>query len=134
MSKLITFSVGAIVALLTQQAAVAAENIMTEPAVQTIDLPAHRLQMDSATISKFIGIYELSNGDELKIIKRGQTLYASLGSDDFRHAVVASGRNTFVSLDKQLKIHIEHVEDEKVSGEVYIAGGSNGIPYMASLR
>ena len=134
MSKFITLVIGTLALALSQHAVLAADISPAEQIAQTIELPAHVPHMDFAAASEFIGVYELSNGEALKIGKRGLSLYASLDSSDVRHRVVATGKNTFVSVDKQLKIHLEFDKYGDVSGEVYIAQGINQLPVMASVR
>ncbi|MFZ6846932.1 hypothetical protein [Undibacterium sp. RuRC25W] len=134
MSKLIALITGTCALLLVQQAVFAADTPSSEAAVPTIELPAHVRHMDAEAASQFVGVYELSNGDALKIVKRGQSLYARLDNEDMMHLVVVAGKNTFVSTDKHLKIHIEHDRDGNVSGEVYIARHGSGLPVMAAIR
>jgi len=134
MSKFITIVLSAIVLASTQQLASAADNVSAGAIVQSIELPVPSLRMDPAIAAEYVGVYDLSNGDTLKIVKRGMLFYASLGTDDVRHRLVTAGKSTFVSVDKQLKIHLERDGEGVASGEVFIAVGANGLPVMASLR
>jgi len=134
MSKLVAFIAGACALVFTQQAVFAADTSSSESAIQTIELPVHARPMDIDTASRFVGVYELSNGEALKIVKRGQSFFASVGGDDTLHYVVATSKNTIVSTDRHLKIHLEHDRDGNVSGEVYIARKANDIPVMAAIR
>ena len=134
MSKLIPLVTAVLALTLTQNAAFAADAVPTPEAMQTIELPAHALQMDIETRSKFVGVYELSTGEKLKIVKRGQLMYASLDSDDVLRRVVVAGTNTFVSEDKKLKIHLERNANDDVSGEVLIARSANSLPVLASVH
>jgi len=134
MSKFITIVLSAIVLASTQQLASAADNVSAGAIVQSIELPVPSLRMDPAIAAEYVGVYDLSNGDTLKIVKRGMLFYASLGTDDVRHRIVTAGKSTFVSVDKQLKIHLERNDEGVASGEVFIAVGANGLPVMASLR
>ena len=124
MSKFITIVLSAIVLASTQQLASAADNVSAGAIVQSIELPVPSLRMDPAIAAEYVGVYDLSNGDTLK----------SLGTDDVRHRLVTAGKSTFVSVDKQLKIHLERDGEGVASGEVFIAVGANGLPVMASLR
>ena len=133
MSKFINLVIGSLALVLSQHAVLAADISPVEQTVQTIELPAHVPHLDFTATSEFIGVYELSNGESLKIGKRGFSLYASLSNNDVLHRVVPTGGNTFVSVDKKLKIHLEFDSNGRASGEVYIAQGVNELPVMASV-
>lgn len=83
----------------------------------SIDLPARRHYMMSDDFKQFAGGYDLSNGDTLELRRAGATMYARIGKQQ-EHQIVATGRNSFVALDRQLKVRIDHKDDGTVGGEL----------------
>ena len=79
----------------------------------------HRYPMMPDEFYKFVGTYDLSNGMSLSMFNRGSFLYAQL-NDQLRHRIVATTPDTFVSMDKQLKIKVDLDENGEASGEVYL--------------
>ncbi|MBG6221070.1 MULTISPECIES: hypothetical protein [unclassified Janthinobacterium] len=82
-----------------------------------IDLPAQPRYMMHEEFRQFAGAYDLSNGDTLQLRRAGTIMYARIGNQD-EHRIVATGRNSFVALDRQLKVRIDHHDDGSVGGEV----------------
>jgi hypothetical protein len=71
--------------------------------------------MDQTEFAKFKRAYELSNGDTLSLFSRSDLKYAKLG-DGTWHAIVATGPNSFMSIDRQLKMEINLQSGDQVSG------------------
>ncbi|MFM2087383.1 MAG: hypothetical protein RLZZ237_2252 [Pseudomonadota bacterium] len=97
----------------------------TLPESQTVEVPAHALRIDvpdhphymmREDFQQFAGAYELSNGDTLQL-RAGGSMYARIG-DQQEHRIIATGRNSFVALDRQLKVRIDHNNDGSVGGEL----------------
>jgi len=70
---------------------------------------------------RFAGSYDLANGQSLSLFTRGFKKYAALQGGTW-HEIAATRANTFVSLDKQLKMTIVLEDNGDASGEVLIAG------------
>ena len=88
--------------------------------LHTIELPAHRHFMNAEDFSPFRGGYELSNGQVLHLRNAGSIgaiMYARIDNQD-EHHIIASGRNSFVALDRQLAMRIDLRDDGSVGGEV----------------
>ena len=88
--------------------------------LHTIELPAHRHFMNAEDFSPFRGGYELSNGQVLHLRNAGSIgaiMYARIDNQD-EHRIIASGRNSFVALDRQLAMRIDLRDDGSVGGEV----------------
>ncbi|ATD61303.1 hypothetical protein CNX70_14920 [Janthinobacterium svalbardensis] len=88
--------------------------------LQTIELPAHKHFMNAQEFSPFRGGYELSNGQVLYLRNAssvGAIMYARIDDQD-EHRIIASGRNSFVALDRQLAMRIDLRDDGSVGGEV----------------
>lgn len=88
--------------------------------LHTIELPAHRHFMSAETFAPFRGGYELSNGQVLHLRNAGSIgaiMYARIDNQD-AHRIIASGRNSFVALDRQLAMRIDLRDDGSVGGEV----------------
>jgi hypothetical protein len=82
-----------------------------------IDVPAHPRYMMRQDFKKFVGTYDLSNGDTLELRLAGAIMYARIGKQE-EHRIVATDRNAFVALDRQLKVRIDHNDDGSVDGEL----------------
>lgn len=88
--------------------------------LHTIELPAHRHFMSAETFAPFRGGYELSNGQVLYLRNTssiGAIMYARIDNQD-EHRIIATGRNSFVALDRQLAMRIDLRDDGSVGGEV----------------
>ena len=88
--------------------------------LHTIELPAHRHFMNAEDFSPFRGGYELSNGQVLYLRNTssiGAIMYARIDNQD-EHRIIATGRNSFVALDRQLAMRIDLRDDGSVGGEV----------------
>jgi hypothetical protein len=70
-----------------------------------IDLPDHHKKMWPNDYEAYKGAYTLSNGKTLSIVGRGSNMYAYVDNDR-HHKIAAVGPNTFVALDRQLKMQI----------------------------
>lgn len=104
-----------------------------------IDLPQHPRLMLREEFRQFAGAYDLSNGDTLQLRRAGGVMYARIGSQE-EHRIVATGHNSFVALDRQLKVRIDHHDDGSVGGELLmvipakqLADGSMGAETVAAL-
>ena len=88
--------------------------------LHTIELPAHRHFMCAETFAPFRGGYELSNGQVLHLRNAGSIgaiMYARIDNQD-EHRIIATGRDSFVALDRQLAMRIDLRDDGSVGGEV----------------
>lgn len=84
----------------------------------SIEVPDHYRKMWPADYADYVREYNLSNGMTMRVFPRGLSMYASLDNGAW-HKLVATQGNTFVALDRQLKMHIDLVDDE-ASGEVLL--------------
>ena len=82
-----------------------------------IELPERYRKMWPQDYDDYRGGYALSNGQTLSIAPRGLHMYARIDNGQW-HKLVAAAPNTFVALDRQLKMEINLLDDEKVSGWV----------------
>lgn len=82
-----------------------------------IDVPEHPRYMMRQDFKKFVGTYDLSNGDTLELRLAGAVKYARIGQQE-EHRIVATDHNAFVALDRQLKVRINHNDDGSVDGEL----------------
>lgn len=87
------------------------------PQLQGIEAPTRRHYMDDAEFGAFKGGYSLSNGQVLVLKRVGTRMYAEVG-DMGRHQIVAVSSNTFVALDRQLKVRIDLADSGEVGGEL----------------
>ncbi len=97
------------------------EDRVTIPAPRlSIDLPERTYRMDSSEFREFRGTYTLSDGRELRMRSFGSLMFAEVG-DEGEHRLVAANHNTFVALDRKLKIRIDLADNGAVGGEVLMA-------------
>lgn len=82
-----------------------------------IDLPERYRQMWPQDFDDYRRGYALSNGQTLSIAPRGTHMYARIDDEPW-HKIVVIAPNTFVAMDRQLKMEINLLDDEKVSGWV----------------
>jgi len=102
-------------------AAQTAQESVTIPAPRLqIVVPAHTYQISRWDFADLPGIYELANGQTLRLRHNGFAMFAQL-DDESQHRVVATGPSSFVALDRQLQVRIELREDGTYGGEVLIA-------------
>lgn len=93
------------------------ETVTISNAAPKIEVPSASDQMSSDRFYQYKGSYELSNGQSLSLFERGKFKYAQV-SDQPRHRIIATGRNTFVALDRELKMRIDLKEDGDFTGEL----------------
>lgn len=101
------------------------ESVTVTGPANTIDLQGQRM-MTQEEFYKFTGSYDLSNGRTLSLFTRGATKFAALDGEE-RHAIVATSSNSFVALDKQLKMRIEQGTNGDVSGELYMVAAPDHV-------
>jgi hypothetical protein len=76
-----------------------------------IELPVNYRKMWPDNYQDIKGGYTLSNGMTLSIVSRGTGMYAYV-DDDQPHKIVATGSNTYVALDRQLRVELVREGDE----------------------
>lgn len=82
-----------------------------------IELPERYRSMWAQDYDGYRRAYALSNGQTLSIAPRGMHMYARVDDGQW-HRIVVTAPNTFVALDRQLKMEIKLLDDERVSGWV----------------
>ncbi len=85
----------------------------------SINLPSNGYKMRLDDFYQFKGSYDLANGQTLSVYNQGMTMYAQVDGQD-RHQIVASSSNSFVALDRQMKMRIVLGNNGNVSGELYL--------------
>ncbi|APA68579.1 hypothetical protein [Janthinobacterium sp. 1_2014MBL_MicDiv] len=118
-----TIILGTLLCLAAASTAATAQTLAPEHTVTVpgnslrIDVPDHPRYMMRQDFKKFVGAYDLSNGDTLELRLAGAVMYARIGKQD-EHRIVATDRNAFVALDRQLKVRIDHNDDGSIDGEL----------------
>ncbi|MES2049538.1 MAG: hypothetical protein V4447_14145 [Pseudomonadota bacterium] len=84
---------------------------------QLITMPSKLYRMTPEEFYYFKGTYELSNGQALTLFDRGRRMYAKMSNQE-NQEIVATANNTFVALDRRLKVRIDLHENGQVSGEI----------------
>lgn len=70
--------------------------------------------MQTREFGQFRGTYDLSNGQTLVLSRSAGKMYAQL-DDQTGHEIVATNQNTFVALDRKLKIKVETFLNGEIS-------------------
>lgn len=98
------------------------EMVNVPGSVAKIELPAAPLHLSREETSPYRGGYTLSNGQilHLRSYGHGSALYGEI-NEEGQHKMVAASPNTFVSLDRALKVTINLIGDDNATGEVLIA-------------
>ncbi|MGK5080837.1 hypothetical protein [Janthinobacterium sp. HLX7-2] len=91
-----------------------------------IEVPEHPRYMMREDFKKFVGAYDLSNGDTLQLRLAGAVMYARIGNQE-EHRIVATDHNAFVALDRQLRVRIDHNDDGSVGGELVMVVPSQNV-------
>lgn len=118
-----TIILGTLLCLAAASTAATAQTLPPEHTVTVpgkplrIDVPDHPRYMMRQDFKKFVGAYDLSNGDTLELRLAGAVMYARIGKQE-EHRIVATDRNAFVALDRQLKVRIDHNDDGSIDGEL----------------
>lgn len=110
----------------------AADTVHIPAAAERIVLPEHPYHMSEGDFYDYQGTYELSNGQTLRLSSRGYAMYAQVDNER-RHRLVAASANSFVAMDRQLKVRIDLGPNDSVGGELVmvvpaapLAGGGAG--------
>jgi hypothetical protein len=112
---------GAVLCIASMGAQAQIDDRVTIPAPRlTIDLPERTYMMDSSEFREFRGTYTLSDGRQLRMRSFGRLMYAEVGEEG-EHRLVAANHNTFVALDRKLKVRIDLADNGDVGGEVLMA-------------
>ncbi|WP_147328022.1 MULTISPECIES: hypothetical protein [unclassified Duganella] len=82
-----------------------------------IELPDAYSKMWPEDYRDLVAKYSLSNGQTLSIVARGTNMYAFVDQGP-AHKIVATGRNNYVALDRQLKMEIDLQGSNGASGSV----------------
>lgn len=119
---LLAAMLGAISLTAAAQTASQDERVNVPGSALKIELPAVRLHLSREETSLYRGGYTLSNGQILHLRSYGQSsaLYGEIDGQG-QHKLVAASPNTFVALDRALKVTINLNSDDEASGEVLIA-------------
>ena len=83
----------------------------------SIELPASYKKMWPDHYDEYKGAYTLANGQTLSIRSFGLNMVAFVDNDRW-HKIVAVAPNTFIALDRQLKMEINLMKDDQASGWV----------------
>ncbi|MES2048486.1 MAG: hypothetical protein V4447_08800 [Pseudomonadota bacterium] len=92
------------------------DTVTISPNLQ-ITLPEKTFRMWPEQFYEFKGGYQLSNGMTLVLFNIGHGMYAKMSGQE-SHRIVPTATNTFVAVDRQLKMTIDLKENGEASGEV----------------
>lgn len=82
-----------------------------------IELPQHRYPVFAGDLDTYRGMYDLSNGQTMRLKVYGSRMYAAV-DDGPRKELVAAAANTFVAIDRSLKMTLNRSDFDEVTGEM----------------
>lgn len=82
-----------------------------------IELPAKPIHVFPGDFDPYKGMYDLSNGDTMKLSASGHRIFATIGERP-RTELVKAAHNTFVALDRTLKMTLDEDTDGVMKGEM----------------
>jgi hypothetical protein len=130
MKKIILFSIlGALALPSMAQNGDAIDTVIISNESKRITVPTQIYQMQTKEFGQFRGTYDLSNGQTLVLSRSAGKMYAQL-DDQTGHEIVAANQNTFVALDRQLKIKVETFLNGEIS-ELRLLMPATSLPNLA---
>jgi hypothetical protein len=93
--------------------------VMQAGASNTIVVPATPYKMFPQDWDAYAGRYELSNGQQMVLHRRGLQMYAEITGRP-RVQLVAAAENVFVAVDGQLEMTLLNEGDGRISGSVML--------------
>jgi hypothetical protein len=82
-----------------------------------IDVPDQIRRFSKDDFEPYRMAYDLSNGSSVTLTRTGNRMYAEIDKLG-RHEIVGAASNTFVALDRQLKLRIDLDRDGGAQGEL----------------
>ena len=82
-----------------------------------IVLPEHRYPVFAGDLDAYKGMYDLSNGQTMRLKVNGSRMYATV-NDGPSKPLVAASANTFVAADRSLKMTLNRSDYDEVTGEM----------------
>jgi hypothetical protein len=117
MKNLILFSLLSALSFSTvAQSTMDVETVTISKPELKIEIPSKLYGMPSSEFYDYKRVYTLSNGETLSLFEVGMSKYAQVSGQE-RHKIVATAKNAFVALDKQLQMRID-LKDDDASGEL----------------
>lgn len=89
-----------------------------------IAVPAALHRGLSADFDTYVGAYDLSNGQTLTLTMHWTRMYATLDSGK-RMEIVSTGKDSYVALNRKLKMTLGRRDDGEVKGELWLAVPAN---------
>lgn len=92
---------------------------ITREAPRTIELPTKFSRMRTGEFDSVQGVYDLSNGDTMAMMKRLNRKFIQVGKGA-RTEVIAVGNYDFISLDEKYRVVLSAPVDGEVTGYLLI--------------
>jgi uncharacterized cupredoxin-like copper-binding protein len=102
-----------------QQATEEERVTVTRPQL-TIEAPDHIRRFSKDDFEPYRAAYDLANGSEITLTRTGNRMYAEIDKQG-KHEIVGTASNTFVALDRQLKLRLDLDRDGGAKGELLMA-------------
>ena len=102
------------------QSATEEERVTVTRPQLSIEVPDHIRRFSKEDFEPYVMAYDLSNGSSVTLTRTANRMYAEIDKLG-RHEIVGAAANTFVALDRQLKLHIDLDRDGGATGEVLMA-------------
>lgn len=98
-----------------------------------IELPVTPYDMSAREFYKFKGSYDLANGQTLSLFERRNTRYAQVSNQEKRQ-IVAADKNTFVAMDRQLKVRLDIDDNGGATGELWMVVPANNQVSLTAIN
>jgi hypothetical protein len=99
------------------QSLVDGEQVKVPRPALSIDVPDHIRRFSKDDFEPFRAAYDLSNGSSVTLTRSGNRMYAEVDQQG-KHEIVGAASNTFVALDRQLKLRIDLDGNGGAAGEM----------------
>ncbi|HEY1151523.1 MAG TPA: hypothetical protein VGF27_23295 [Pseudoduganella sp.] len=128
-ATILTALLCALPVVVAAQAVEQGDSTVRVPAPLSIDLPAKALSTALTNWEGYKGAYDLSDGRIISLTQRGRTMYAEIDGRE-KVQVIAADMNTFVAMDRSLKLNLNRNFEGEVRGDVLLASpaATAGLP------
>lgn len=99
---------------------------VTRPSPLRIEVPEHIRRFSRDDFEPYRAAYDLSNGSTVTLSRIGNRMYAEIDTLG-QHEVVGAASNTFVALDRQLKLRIDLDRNGGAGGELLMVVPQNQV-------
>jgi hypothetical protein len=130
-ATILTALLCALPCLVAAQSVEKGESTVRVPAPLSIDLPARALSGALSNWDVYKGAYDLSDGRTISLTQRGRMMFAEVDGRD-KVQVVAADMNTFVAMDRSMKLNLNRNIEGEVRGDVLLASPADAVTGLSA--